>query len=50
MQAGTWSTMAAGAAGLIVGIFLGISIIKDHSPITAAAEWKEGAFGRPPHV
>lgn len=25
-QAGTWSTMASGALGLIVGIFLGLSI------------------------
>jgi hypothetical protein len=27
-QAGTWSTMAAGFAGLIVGIFLGVTLRK----------------------
>jgi hypothetical protein len=27
-HAGTWSTMLAGAAGLVVGMFLGISIIR----------------------
>lgn len=25
-QAGTWSTMAAGAGGLVVGMFLGLAI------------------------
>lgn len=28
MHAATWSTMAAGAGGLIVGIFLGSAIVK----------------------
>jgi len=28
MQAGTWTTIGAGAASLIVGIFLGIAISK----------------------
>jgi hypothetical protein len=27
-QAGTWATMGAGAAGLIVGIFLGMAITR----------------------
>ena len=27
-HAGTWSTMLSGAAGLVIGIFLGISIIR----------------------
>jgi hypothetical protein len=27
-QAGTWTTMMAGAGGLILGLFLGISIVK----------------------
>lgn len=29
-QAGTWSTMAAGAGGLIIGIFLGLAIANSH--------------------
>jgi hypothetical protein len=27
-QAGTWSTMIAGGVGLVVGIFLGIAVIR----------------------
>ena len=27
-HAGTWSTMLAGAAGLVVGMFLGIAIVR----------------------
>jgi hypothetical protein len=29
-QAGTWSTMVAGAGGLILGIFLGLAIASSH--------------------